>query len=309
MRCVLLATLTVSLAAFARQAPEAEAQAQEEESAPALPEFNFQRGTVVLPGGMARLEVPEDFGYLDPTQAHTFITQVWGNPPGHGEDTLGMLVPTDIPLDSPESWGVVITYLEDGHVSDEDAADIDYADLLEEMQGDTREESKEREAAGYGKVALVGWAAPPHYDASTRKLHWAQELDFGGDHRTLNYNIRALGKEGVLVLNAVSNMDQLTQVEGGMKDVLAFTHFQPGHTYEDFDPKTGRLAAYGIGGLVAGKLAAKAGFFKLLAVFFAKFAKVILFALVALGAAVSKLLKSRGASTQTGADTSSGTPG
>lgn len=295
---LLLALLTLSFAASAQQAPEE-----------APPTFNFQKGTVVLPGEKARLEVPETFGYLDPAQAETFLTKVWGNPPGAGKDTLGMLLPTQLDPDSAEGWGVVITYLDDGHVSDEDANEIDYDALLKEMQDDTVQESQEREKAGYGKVALVGWAAKPHYDAQEKKLYWAQELDFGGEHHTLNYKIRALGKEGVLVLNAVAGMGQLAQVEQDMKQVLAFTHFQEGHRYADFDPKTGRVAAYGIGALVAGKLAAKAGFFKVLLAFGAKFAKLLVFGLIALGGLLSRFFKRGGSAPVVNTDTTGGTQG
>ena len=47
-----------------------------------------------------------------------------------------------------------------------------------------------------------------------------------------------------------------------MADVIAFTNFNEGNRYEDFDPELDKVAAYGIGALVAGKVAAKAGLFK-----------------------------------------------
>lgn len=224
------------------QAPE-QAEDSEAVEAPALPELHPRTGEVVLGGGLAKLVVPESFGYLSPEDAEKVLVEVWGNPPG--SKTLGMLIPSDVSVDSPAGWGVVIRYDDDGHVEDEDAAGIDYADLLKQMQKSTREENTERAKAGYDAVELVGWAATPHYDASTRKLYWAQELGFGDSREhTLNYNVRVLGKEGVLVLNAVASMVALPQVEKDMQQVLGFTHFQPGNRYEDFDPSTGRVAAW-----------------------------------------------------------------
>lgn len=282
----------VAMSAWA-QVPEQAEDSEAVEEAPALPELHPRTGEVVLGNGMAKLVVPESFGYLSPEDAEKVLVEVWGNPPG--SKTLGMLIPSDVSVDSPESWGVVIQYDDDGHVEDEDAAGIDYADLLEEMQDNTREENTARVKAGYEAVELVGWAATPRYDASTRKLYWARELGFGDSkEHTLNYSVRVLGKEGVLVLNAVSSMVALPQVEKDMQQVLGFTHFQPGNRYEDFDPSTGRVAAYGVAGLVAGKVAAKAGLFKgLLAVLVAG-KKVIFAGLALLVVALGKLFKRGG---------------
>lgn len=285
--------LLVGVSAWARAPEQQEAAEAAEVAAPALPELHPRTGVVVLGNGLAKMNVPSNFGYLSPEDAEKVLVEVWGNPPG--TKTLGMLVPSDVSVDSPEGWGVVIQYDYDGHVEDKDAASIDYAELLEEMQEGTREENKERTRAGFEAVDLVGWAATPHYDASTRKLYWAQELAFGGSkEHTLNYAVRVLGKEGVLVLNAVSSMVALPQVEKDMKQVLAFTEFQQGHRYEDFDPSTGRVAAYGVAGLVAGKVAAKAGLFKgLLAVLLAG-KKVVIAGVVMLFVALGKLFKRGG---------------
>ncbi|MBZ4397778.1 DUF2167 domain-containing protein [Myxococcus sp. AS-1-15] len=285
--------LLVGVSAWARAPEQQEAAEAAEVAAPALPELHPRTGVVVLGNGLAKMNVPSNFGYLSPEDAEKVLVEVWGNPPG--TKTLGMLVPSDVSVDAPEGWGVVIQYDDDGHVEDKDAASIDYAELLEEMQEGTREENKERTRAGFEAVDLVGWAATPHYDASTRKLYWAQELAFGGSkEHTLNYAVRVLGKEGVLVLNAVSSMVALPQVEKDMKQVLAFTEFQQGHRYEDFDPSTGRVAAYGVAGLVAGKVAAKAGLFKgLLAVLLAG-KKVVIAGVVMLFVALGKLFKRGG---------------
>ena len=63
-------------------------------------------------------------------------------------------------------------YEESGYVKDDDAAKINYTDLLKQMQADTREGNKAREKQGYPSVELVGWGTPPHYDAQTKKLYW-----------------------------------------------------------------------------------------------------------------------------------------
>lgn len=79
-------------------------------------------------------------------------------------------------------------------------------------------------------------------------LYWAKDLKFG-DHpdHTLNYDLRALDRHGVLSLNAVAGMGQLGAVEKDIQQVLGFVEFNQGHRYEDFKPGVDKVAAYGIG--------------------------------------------------------------
>ena len=53
--------------------------------------------------------------------------------------------------------------------------------------------------------------------------------------------------------------------------VLAATDFNPGQRYAEFDPDLDTVAAYGLGALVAGKVAAKTGLLALLLVLLKKF--------------------------------------
>jgi hypothetical protein len=48
------------------------------------------------------------------------------------------------------------------------------------------------------------------------------------------------------------------------------TDFNQGHRYAEFDPDMDEVAAYGIGALIAGKLAAKAGLFATLLILLKK---------------------------------------
>ncbi|MEQ8205355.1 MAG: DUF2167 domain-containing protein [Woeseia sp.] len=219
-----------------------------------------RNGTIVLADGLATLQVPDEFYFLDAKDAQTVLVDVWGNPPG--QIVLGLLLPTRYsPLDY-ESWAVTIAYIEDGHVSDEDAADIDFDALLIDMQNDMQGASDERVADGYSPVELVGWAEAPHYDATAKKLYWAKELRFGGvDDSTLNYEIRALGRLGFLSFTFVAATRQLEEINASRDAVLLMTEFNEGHRYTDFDPNVDELAVYGISALVSGKLIVKAGVF------------------------------------------------
>lgn len=240
-------------------------------------------GQVTLPGDVATLEVPESFYYLSPTDAKKVMVDVWGNPPSQSEDILGMLFPAQTTPFDQASWGVTIEYQQDGYVQDEDAETIDYNELLQQMKEDTKLSSEERVKLGYEPIRLVGWAANPYYDKTENKLHWAKEIQFGDQaSNTLNYNIRILGRKGVLVLNFIAGIEQLDEVNQNLEAVLNIAEFNQGSRYQDFDPEIDEVAAYGLGALVAGKVLAKTGFIAVALVFLKKFGVFILIAVGAL---------------------------
>jgi uncharacterized membrane-anchored protein len=251
--------------------------------------LKFQQGEVILKDGLATLKVPEGLRFLNGRDALTVLVKLWGNPPM--TEPLGLLMPADAGPLSPDSWAVIITYEEEGYVKDQDAEKIDYNDLLQKMQKDTLDANKEREKQGYPKVELVGWAASPRYDKAAHKLYWAKELKFGGENgNTLNYNIRILGRRGVLVLNAVAAMLQLPEIEKNAPKILAALDFNPGNRYADFSEASGdKVASYGIAALVAGGVAAKLGLFKGLWVLLLSLKKFVIIAFVALAAWFRKL--------------------
>ena len=250
--------------------------------------LKYQTGEITLSGGLAKLTVPKGFKFLGSDDTEKVLTELWHNPPSN--EHLGMLLPADkTPLDE-DCWAVTISYDDDGFVKDDDAAKINYADLLKQMQKSAKKENSERIKAGYQPIELVGWAEPPSYDAQTHKLYWAKEIKFGNEpENTLNYNIRILGRRGVLLLNVIATMDQLKQIRERTPEILAIVNFNEGHRYTDFDSKTDKVATYGIAALVAGGVAAKLGFFKLIWVFILAAKKFIIIAIVAIVASVKRL--------------------
>ena len=156
--------------------------------------LRYQQGEINLRSGLAKLSVPQNFRYLDRGDTETVLTKLWGNPPSSASNLLGMLVPAEISPADPDSWAIVISYDEDGYVKDNDAAKLDYNDVLKKMQEAVRESNTERTKQGYPTIDLVGWATPPKYDAASHKMYWAKELAFGDStEHTLNYNIRMAG--------------------------------------------------------------------------------------------------------------------
>jgi uncharacterized membrane-anchored protein len=256
--------------------------------------LKYQSGKITLRDGVATINLPQSFRYLDPAGAETLLTGIWGNPPSETK-YLGVIVPTGFDPFNDDSWCVVLDYQEDGYVNDQDAEKIDYNDLLKEMQSYTKKASAERVKDGYGAIELVGWAAAPRYDKQTHKFYWAKEIKFGGEEKenTLNYNLRILGRRGILVLNVVAKMSQLPQIEKATPQILGMVDFNEGHRYADYNPSTDKLATYGLAALVAGGIAAKTGLLKGLFVAILAFKKFILIGIFAVVGFVKKLLGGR----------------
>jgi uncharacterized membrane-anchored protein len=286
LRLLLTGLLCLALGSALAEAPPAPRQSAEQFVA----SLDFKQGKIALPGSIATLDLPPTFRYLSPADAERVLVQGWGNPPGLA--TLGMIVPAKVSPVSRDGWGVIVTYDKDGHVKDDDADSIKYDELLKDMQEGTLANNAKRKEQGYPAMTLVGWADAPHYDRASHKLYWAKVLRTDGDVLDgLNYNIRVLGREGVLVLNAVAGIDQLATIKTEMQQVTAFTNFTDGNRYADFDSKTDKVAEYGIAALVAGGVAAKLGLFGKLFALILAFKKLIVLAVIAVGAAFSRFFK------------------
>ncbi|OXB17595.1 DUF2167 domain-containing protein [Flavobacterium reichenbachii] len=247
--------------------------------------FNYESGKIKLTEGDGTLNVPKGFKFLNGEQTQNILSNLWGNP--EDKSVLGSLVPDGKGVTHADSWMFVISYQGDGYVKDDDADDIDYDDLLKTMKEDVASENEERKKAGYPEVQLIGWASTPFYDNNLKVLHWAKELQFGQDkEHTLNYDLRVLGRKGMYNISAVAGVQQLAEVKASIPGIVKSVEFNDGNKYLDFDADTDTVAAWTIGGLVAGKVLAKVGFFAILA----KFGKVIVIGIIAAFAALKKFL-------------------
>lgn len=263
-RLAFLLPLLATLSAFASNDSTAVDTAADRKQLEAVQAgLRWKTGKISLPGGKAEVDLPAGYRYLDPSDAETVIEKLWGNP--DGKNTLGMVFgPGQEPL-TKGGWGAILSYDDDGHIDDEDAAKTDFDDLLKDMKKSSEESNEERAKEGYEKVQLVGWAEAPRYDAASHKIYWAKNLKFeGNEENTLNYYVRVLGREGVLEINAVSDMNALSQVKEGMNALNSATVFTTGNRYADFNKSTDKMSELGVAALVAGgaAVAAKAGLFK-----------------------------------------------
>lgn len=262
--------------------------------------FSYDYGTITLKNGLATIIVPEGFKYLNGKESDRVLTEIWGNPPTPDEPSLGMFFPENASPVSDSSYAINITYTEDGYINDDDAKDIDYDDLENTMKESFAEGNKIRKEQGYPTMDFVGWASTPFYDEANKKLHWAKELKFEGSPvNTLNYNIRILGRKGYLELNAIGEMPMLGEIKNSIDPILGSVNFNDGNKYSDFNPDIDKVAAYGIGGLIAGKLLAKAGLLAKIGIILAKFWKIIALAFIGFFAGIKKFFGKKEEPTET----------
>jgi uncharacterized membrane-anchored protein len=253
--------------------------------------LHTQTGDVRIPAAKAVLHLGEDYYFIPADEAKRVLTEAWRNPPDAVANVLGIVMPKGSMLyDSP--WGAVITYQDIGHVSDADAAGQDYEKVLREMQSGEEADNQSRKAAGYPTLRLVGWAQAPSYDPKSHSLIWAKELANEGEQvHGLNYDVRLLGRTGVLSLNMVSDMSVLNGIRGAAASFGRSVTFEPGAAYADYDASTDKTAEYGLAGLVAGgtavAVAQKVGLFAVIA----KFGKLIFVGLFAAFAALAGLVR------------------
>lgn len=244
---------------------DAAATAPDPETARKYALLTPKQGVFAL-GSFAELKTGAKLGYISPEGADLLLYEVWGNPRPKHSRVLGLITPANFNVMNPSEWVVVVTYEDSGHIKDDDAASIDYAELLKTMKDGTAADNAARVKEGYPSVELIGWAETPRYDAAAKKMFWAKELKFGGQPEgatnTLNYDLRVLGRQGVLNLNAVADIRGLASVKAATPDILNAVEFKSGQRYADYNESTDRTATYGLAALVAGGVAAKSGVLK-----------------------------------------------
>lgn len=274
-------SLCMGLAAQAAEAPENPAWAEAKAVAKEGP-------ADIAIAGQAMLHLPAGRVFVPQPQAGKLLTAM-GNPGEHNE-LSGLVFPK-----GEGEWFATLRYIASGYVKDGDAKEWKADDLLASYKEGTEAGNEERKKMGVAPIEITGWAEPPAYEASTHRLVWAMSSKEKGAPADaalgVNYNTYALGREGYLSLNFVTDLKDLPAQKPDAKALLGALEFDKGKRYEDFDSATDHVAEYGLAALVVGVGAKKLGLLAVAFAFVAKFAKLILLAVVGVGAAVTKFFK------------------
>jgi uncharacterized membrane-anchored protein len=240
-------------------------------------------------GSQANFEIPAGIVFTDGSGARRLL-EFSGNIPDGSE--LGLFAPTNL------EWFAIFDFSEEGYVKDDDKDKLDADKMLAAIKKGNEAGNAERKKRGWPLMKIVGWDQPPAYDSETHNLGWAIRVESDGG-QSVNYNTRLLGRKGIMSVNLVIDPEKLPATLPEYKQMLAKYDYKPGERYSEF--KQGdKIAKYGLAALVVGGAAAgaaKLGLFGTIAVFFKKAWKLVVIAVVAIGAFIKRIVLGRNKTT------------
>ncbi len=230
----------------------------------------------------ATLALPRWAMFLPEAQAKAILLEA-----GHHDNAnvAGMILPA-----APDGrWSVFVTFDRAGYVRDDDWKTIDPDRMLKDIRAANDAAAPRRLKEGHDAIQTVGWIENPAYDPAAHRLVWSLEVqrtDGTGQPTTkgtaVNYMIDTLGREGYLGFDLITGRQDVETYKPVVQQLAQAAPFNTGKRYEDFNPKTDKVAAFGVLALVGGGLVAKKlGLLAMAGVFALKFAKLIGVAAVA----------------------------
>lgn len=244
--------------------------------------------TTITLRDQAQITLPEGYAFVPPKEGAALMSMM-----GNQTDSnfLGLIFPQ-----SDAEWFVAVDFDPAGYIKDDDAKEWDADELLENLKDGTEAANEHREQMGVTPIEVTRWIEKPSYDAGTHRLVWSAEIkDKGssGEDAGVNYNTYVLGREGYVSLNLITSVAEVEAHKPAAHELLAAVNFNDGKRYSDFNASTDKVATYGLAALVGGIAAKKLGLLATLGVVLAKFGKLLIVGVVALGAGVMKFIKGK----------------
>jgi len=238
----------------------------------------------------AVVHLPERMLFVPRPQAERLM-QAYGN--GKDATLLGLVMPKA----DDEDWVITVNFEKAGYIKDDDARNWNVSELLTSLREGTEQSNEERRKLGFPELTVDGWVQAPRYDSATQRLLWsvaARHKKAGlSEDPTVNYNTYALGRDGYITLDLITQKSAVPKDKGAVLALLDNLEYVEGKRYADFNASTDKVAEYGLAALVAGVAAKKLGLFAVIAAFVAKFAKVFVLAAAALGGGLWKRLRGK----------------
>lgn len=224
--------------------------------------------------GIAEIKIPAKYRFADGDDTRK-IMELYGNPPTNRE--VGYLEPDS------SAWFIVFEFDETGYVKDDEKNSLDADQILKSIKEGTEQSNEWRKEKGMPELHVVGWHKKPAYNPETNNLEWAIINESAG-HKGINYNIRYLGRKGVMEVVIVVDEKGLKDAVAAANKLLATYTFTQGNKYSEFR-EGDKIAEYGLAALIAGGAGAAAIKTGLLQ----KFWKLIVAGVVAAGAGIKRL--------------------
>jgi uncharacterized membrane-anchored protein len=214
--------------------------------------LNWVKGpTTVTISGNSTLKLPEDYLFLDAANTAKF-EELTHNLSGGKEVLMG-----------PRSlkWVAYMTFSDDGYVKDDEKIDGDA--ILSSLKSATERANEERRRRGWETMKIIGWAVPPAYNTTTKRLEWATLFESDSE-RGINFFTKILGRRGVTSVVLVSSPADQAAAVAQLNTALTGYDFNAGERYAEYIPGD-KVAEYGLTGLILGgavAAAAKTGLLK-----------------------------------------------
>jgi uncharacterized membrane-anchored protein len=239
------------------QEVESDASSSEQDAAAAayqakLAELDWVKGpTTVSISDNSKMTLPEGYVFLSAGETSKF------------EELNENLSSGKEVLVAPESleWAAYFVFEDEGYVKDDEKIDGDA--ILKALRDGTEAANEERQRRGWAPLHVTGWAIPPAYNNSTKRLEWATTLESEGNAGT-NFFTKVLGRRGYTSIVLVASPEGTTAAVADLNRVLQGYTFNAGETYAEWKPGD-KVAEYGLAGLIVGGAAAaavKTGLFK-----------------------------------------------
>jgi len=203
---------------------------------------NFQQGPFVANlCGVSSINIPSGCLFVDKNDAGRFL-EALHNIPARNE--CGII------LSKNENWFMKFRYIESGHILDDEKGKLNASALLETLRKNNDQANIERKKRGWGQATLTGWEVPPHYDQITNNLEWGVRCLIEGD-TSVNYNIRLLGREGLMTVVCVVAPQSFQQSIINFRSIISNFSFKQGEKYAEYR-QGDKLAQYGLTALIVG---------------------------------------------------------
>jgi uncharacterized membrane-anchored protein len=255
-----------------------------QEASPPKVDWKAGPATVDVGRNLAQLQLPEGFSFAGPEDTRAVLARM-------GNRTDGSELAIVVPDAEEEDWFLVFEWNGIGYVKDEEKDEIDADALLASLREATEDGNAWRKEHNIPALHVTRWAEAPHYDPRTNHMVWAVVASDEGGGESLNYNVRVLGRDGVMSVTLVESPEKLAASKPNVERLLSGFSYKQGKRYAEWVPGD-KLATYGLTGLVAagaGAAAVKLGLFAVLGKLLAKMWKLV--AVVGIGAValVSKI--------------------
>ncbi len=256
------------------------AAAQEPATEQPKPKIDWQAGpSTGRLGDIGEINIPDGYRFTGRAGTQT-VLKLTHNPPSGKE--LGTIIP------SGGKWFMIFEFEDSGYVKDNDR-NLDANSILQNIKEGTEAANEQRKANGWKPFHVTAWETSPFYDPQTKNLTWAirGRGDDPTDTGSVNHSIRVLGRRGTMNVDLVVDPAEYAETKPEFNTLMSGFSFSAGNRYADF--RSGdKVAKYGLAALIAGGTGAvllKTGLL-------AKFWKLIVLAVVAIGGFIKKLFKS-----------------